>query len=346
MHYIKLKQTQKSQKLIFAISVPLSYFCGIGVASKCGILIKGSNYLDNLSNITKIIFDKTGTLTNGNFQVRDINIIDKNYSEDDIIEIMRAGENLSNHPISKAIMNLSNKKINSNLVKNYKEIEGYGIEYDFKDKHIKIGTKKICKNCEIETSIHLNIDGCHIASIGIDDGIKENAYNVIKNLKNKHIKTYMFTGDKKDIALEIGEKLELDEVKFEMLPQDKYREYEKLTSKNDIVAFVGDGINDAPVLKRADIGISMGGIGSSSAINSSDIVLMNDDLDKIVKGIEISKYTNYIIKQNLIFAISIKVLILGLSVFGLANMLLAVFADTGVTLLTILNTLRIMKKNK
>ena len=329
-----------------AISVPLSYFCGIGVSSKNGILIKGSNYLDNLSKVTKIVFDKTGTITTGNFKVMDIKIKDKRYKEDEIIEIIRSGESLSNHPIAKSIMKLSKKSANSKLIKNYKEIEGIGTEYDYKDKHVKIGTKNVCNNCKLKTNIHINIDGIHVASLDIDDGIKENALNTISSLKKQKIKTYMFTGDKKEVALEIGKNLGIDEIKYEMLPTDKYTEYEKLTSKNDIVVFIGDGINDAPVLKRADIGISMGGIGSSAAISSSDIVLMTDDLSKITKSIEISKYTNYIIRQNLIFAIGIKVLILILSIFGFASMYLAVFADTGVTLLTILNTLRIMKKNK
>ena len=329
-----------------AISVPLSYFCGIGVSSKNGILIKGSNYLDNLSKVTKIVFDKTGTLTTGSFKVVNIEIKDSKYKKDEIIEILRNGEALSNHPIAKSIMNLSNKKTNSRLVQNFKEIEGMGIEYDYKDKHIKIGTKNVCNNCKIETSVHINIDGVHIASLDIDDGIKDNVISTISFLKDKKIKTYMFTGDKKSVALEIGAKLGIDKIKYEMLPTDKYIEYENLTSENDIVVFVGDGINDAPVLKRADIGISMGGIGSSSAIDSSDIVLMTDDLSKICTGIEISKYTNYIIKQNLVFALGIKLLILILSIFGFASMYLAVFADTGVTLITILNTLRIMKKNK
>ena len=329
-----------------AISVPLSYFCGIGVSSKNGILIKGSNYLDNLSKITKIVFDKTGTLTTGSFKVTNIEIEDNKYKKDEIIEIIRNGEVLSNHPIAKSIMNLSDNKTNSKLIKNYKEVEGIGIEYDYKNKYIKIGTKRSCNNCCIDARVHINIDGIHVASLEIDDGIKENAINTISFLKSQKIKTYMFTGDKKNVALEIGKKLEIDEIKYEMLPTNKYMEYESLTSEDDIVAYVGDGINDAPVLKRADIGISMGNIGSSSAINSSDIVLMTDDLEKIVKGIEISKYTNYIIKQNLIFSLGIKILILILSIFGFASMYLAVFADTGVTLLTILNTLRIMKKNK
>ena len=189
----------------------------------------------------------------------------------------------------------------------------------------------------------MNINDKHVASIIIDDGIKDKAKETIEKLKNMKIKTYMFTGDKKDIALNIGNILKIDEIKYEMLPTDKFSEYE-LISKNGITAFVGDGINDAPVLKRSDIGISMGSIGTDSAIEASDVVLMSDELERIPEAINISKYTKHIIKQNLIFAFAIKIIILLLSIFGLANMWMAVFADTGVTLLTILNTLRIGKK--
>ncbi len=329
-----------------AISVPLSYFCGIGVASRDGILIKGSNYLDRLSKTTKIVFDKTGTLTTGSFKVTGIDIMDKNYSEEEIIEILRNAEAFSTHPIAKSIMNLSNKKTTPKKVKNYQEIPGIGISCELDNKKIKIGTKKICNKCLEKTNIHLNIDGKHVASVDIYDGIKENVSDTIKKLKDKGIKTYMFTGDKKEAALTIGKKLNIDHIKYEMLPTDKYNEYEKLTGPNEVVLFVGDGVNDAPVLKRSDIGISMGGVGSSIAISSSDIVIMKDDISKINDAINISNNTIKIIKQNLIFAIGVKILILLLSVVGLANMYMAVFADTGVTLLTILNTLRLMKRSK
>ena len=192
-------------------------------------------------------------------------------------------------------------------------------------------------------SVHLNIDGKHVASIIIDDGIKEGTAEAISSLKKLGIKTYMFTGDKKDVALEIGKKLDIDEIKYEMLPQDKFSEYEKVAKDDEAVAFVGDGINDAPVLKRAFIGISMGEIGSAAAIEASDIVIMKDDLRKIPIAIKISRNTNKIIKQNLIFAILVKIIILMLSVFGYAAMWMAVFADTGVTLITILNTLRLKR---
>lgn len=328
-----------------AISVPLSYFSGIGIASKNGILIKGSNYLDNLSKVKNIIFDKTGTLTNGEFKVTGIEIFDNEYTMEDIIEIITKGESLSNHPIAKSILKLKQGPIDNGAVEDFKEMEGKGISYTLDGKNIIIGTQKVC-NCDEVAILHLNIDGKHVASIDIDDGIKESAFSAIQNLKKNKIKTYMFTGDKKEVALEVGKRLDIDEIKYEMLPTNKYAEYEKVANKGEITVFAGDGINDAPVLKRADIGISMGNVGSESAIEASDIVLMSGDINKIPLSINISKYTGSIIKQNLIFAMTVKFSILSLSVLGLANMWFAVFADTGVTLLTILNTLRIMNKFK
>lgn len=328
-----------------AISVPLSYFTGIGTASKKGILVKGSNYLDNLSNTTSIIFDKTGTLTNGAFNVERIEVLDDKYSKEEIIDILTKGESLSNHPIAKSILKLKNGIIDNSDVLDYKEIEGNGISFKLNKKNVLIGNSKLC-GCDIDTDLHLSINGKHVASVVINDGIKENAKETISKLKNSNIKTYMFTGDKKAVALNIGKKLGLDEIKYEMLPQDKFEAFEKVSDNSEVTIFVGDGINDAPVLRRADIGISMGGVGSDSAIEASDIVLMSDELSRIPLAINISKYTKRIIKENLIFAMSVKVVILLLSVFGYANMWLAVFADTGVTLLTILNTLRIMNKFK
>ena len=331
-----------------AISVPLSYFTGIGVCSKNGILVKGSNYLDSLSSAKNIIFDKTGTLTNGTFKVTNIDIKDQDltdeYNKDDIMEILLMGESLSNHPIAKSIMSISNRNVDNSKIKNFKEISGKGITFQLDDKQVSIGNNKI-DECKEIASIHMHINRKHVASIFIKDGIKKNTSNVIKSLQKNNIKTYMFTGDKKEIALEIGEILGIDEIKYEMLPTDKFKAYEKVEESGPTI-FVGDGINDAPVLKRSSVGISMGGVGSDQAIEASDIVIVNDDLNKIPLGINISKYTKHIIKENLIFAIGVKVVILVLSVLGLTSMWLAVFADTGVTLLTILNTLRIIKKFK
>ena len=331
-----------------AISVPLSYFTGIGVCSKNGILVKGSNYLDSLSSAKNIIFDKTGTLTNGTFKVTSIDIKDEEktdeYNKDDIMEILLMGESLSDHPIAKSIMSTSGKFVDNSRVENYKEISGKGITFVLDGKQVSIGNNKI-DECTETASIHMHINGKHVASIFINDGIKENTSSVIKSLQKNDIKTYMFTGDKKNVALEIGGMLGIDEIKYEMLPTDKFKAYESV-EKSGLTIFVGDGINDAPVLKRSSVGISMGSVGSDQAIEASDIVILNDDLEKIPLGISISKYTKHIIKENLIFAIGVKAVILVLSVLGLASMWLAVFADTGVTLLTILNTLRIIKKFK
>ena len=327
-----------------AISVPLSYFTGIGVSSKNGILVKGSNYLDLLSRVNKIVFDKTGTLTNGAFKVTSFNLLDSSYSEDYILKLYALGENLSNHPIAKSIMNYVNIDVNEK-VKNHKEIEGLGVSYTYDDKKIKIGNNKMFNlKDDGSLNIYLSIDDKIVSSLTINDGIKEGVENTLNELSKKGIETYMFTGDSKENALSISEKLNIDKVYYELLPTEKYEKLEELLNDKDVVAFIGDGINDAPSLKRADIGISMGSIGSSSAIEASDIVIMDDDISKINKAICISNKVKRIIKENLVFSIGVKILILVLSAIGIANMWQAVFADVGVTIISILNTLRIMKK--
>lgn len=327
-----------------AISVPLSYFTGIGVSSKNGILVKGSNYLDLLSRVNKIVFDKTGTLTSGTFKVTSFNLLDSSYSEDYILKLYALGENLSNHPIAKSIMNYVNIDVNEK-VKNHKEIEGLGVSYTYDDKKIKIGNNKMFDlKDDGSLNIYLSIDDKIVSSLTINDGIKEGVENTLSELSKKGIETYMFTGDSKENALSISEKLNIDKVYYELLPTEKYEKLEELLNDKDVVAFIGDGINDAPSLKRADIGISMGSIGSSSAIEASDIVIMDDDISKINKAISISNKVKRIIKENLVFSIGVKILILVLSTIGIANMWQAVFADVGVTIISILNTLRIMKK--
>lgn len=327
-----------------AISVPLSYFTGIGVSSKNGILVKGSNYLDLLSRVNKIVFDKTGTLTSGAFKVTSFNLLDSSYSEDYILKLYALGENLSNHPIAKSIMNYVNIDVNEKI-KNHKEIEGLGVSYTYDDKKIKIGNNKMFDiKDDGSLNIYLSIDDKIVSSLTINDGIKEGVENTLNELSKKGIETYMFTGDSKENALSISEKLNIDKVYYELLPTEKYEKLEELLNDKDVVAFIGDGINDAPSLKRADIGISMGSIGSSSAIEASDIVIMDDDISKINKAISISNKVKRIIKENLVFSIGVKILILVLSAIGLANMWQAVFADVGVTIISILNTLRIMKK--
>lgn len=327
-----------------AISVPLSYFTGIGVSSKNGILVKGSNYLDLLSRVNKIVFDKTGTLTSGAFKVTSFNLLDSSYSEDYILKLYALGEILSNHPIAKSIIHYVNIDVNEK-VKNHKEIEGLGVSYTYDDKKIKIGNNKMFDiKDDGSLNIYLSVDDKIVSSLTINDGIKEGVENTLNELSKKSIETYMFTGDSKENALSISEKLNIDKVYYELLPTEKYEKLEQLLNDKDIVAFIGDGINDAPSLKRADIGISMGSIGSSSAIEASDIVIMDDDISKINKAISISNKVKRIIKENLVFSIGVKILILVLSAIGIANMWQAVFADVGVTIISILNTLRIMKK--
>lgn len=337
-----------------AISVPLSYFSGIGKASKKGILIKGSDYLDGIKDIKEIIFDKTGTITTGNFKVSEIHSLDTKYSEDEILEYFARGEKLSNHPIAKSILSKyeesqNKKELNVNDVQNFEEVSGKGLKYTYNNQNIKIGNSSFTgakKENIVGTVLYLNIDEQVVGSIVLSDEVKPKTKETMERLHKLGIKTKMFTGDKKEIAEEIAKQVGIQSVKSEMLPQDKYKELDKIIEQreeNKKVAFVGDGINDSPVLARADIGISMGGIGSSSAIEASDVVIMTDELNKIVDGIEISKKTNKIIIQNLIFAIGVKILTLVLSLFGVADMWQAVFADVGTTLITIFNTLRILK---
>ncbi len=334
-----------------AISVPLSYFSGIGRASKSGILVKGSDYLDGFKDIGEVIFDKTGTITTGNFNVSKIKVYDDAYTEEKVLELFAIGESFSNHPIAKSIINKFEKEIDASKVKEYKEISGKGIEYQIDGKEIKIGNKNFAGSKEIEednigTNLYLNIDGKTVGGITLSDEIKPDAKESITKLNKLGIVTKMFTGDSKEIALEIAKQVGIKKVEYEMLPQDKYTKLEEELKNNNTskkISFVGDGINDSPVLARADIGISMGGIGSSSAIEASDVVIMTDELSKITDGIRISKKTNRIIKQNLIFAIGVKILVLVLSILGIATMWQAVFADVGTTLITILNTIRILK---
>lgn len=325
-----------------AISVPLSYFSGIGISSKHGILIKGSDYLDNLSNIKEVVFDKTGTLTTGIFGVTDI-VCFNNYSKDDILRYAVLGESLSNHPIAKSIVNYYDKQIDTSLVLNYKEIPGKGIIYTIDNKSIKVGNALLVDyEDEEKGNIFVSIDSEIMGYICINDIVKDTSKLAIKLLNNKGIKTSMFTGDNYINAKRVADELSITDYKYSMLPVDKYNELEKKQT-NYSVAFVGDGINDAPVLALSNIGISMGLTGTGAAIETSDIVIMTDDLTKINKAIDISKFTNKIIKQNLFLAFLVKIIILLLSVFGISSMWHAIFADVGVTLITIFNTLRILR---
>ena len=330
-----------------AISVPLSYFSGIGKASKKGILIKGSDYLDGLKDIGTIVFDKTGTITIGNLEVEEINSYKEEISKKEILKYFAMGESFSNHPIAKSILKKADMDIDLSQVKNYEEISGKGIKYEFEGKTIKIGNAKFVEKESSQilgTVLYLKINDEVVGNIVLKDQIKPDAKQAITLLKQMNIKTHMFTGDKKEVAIETAKEVGIPNVVYEMLPADKYNKLEEvIKDEPKKTVFVGDGINDSPVLARADIGISMGGIGSSSAIEASDIAIMTDELMKIVEGIKISKNTNKIIKQNLIFSIGVKIATLVLTLLGIADMWQAVFADVGVTLITILNTLRILK---
>ena len=339
-----------------AISVPLSYFSGIGKASKVGILIKGSDYLDILKDIKVICFDKTGTLTKGKFEVEKIVRFNENISDDYVLEHIAIGESFTNHPIAKSILDyvdLNKKNIDYKSkideVVDFKEISGKGIGYTLNGKNILIGNAELAEFKdeikEIGTVIFLKENENILGYIVLSDTVKENAKELITNLNKKGIVTKMFTGDNLEIAKDIAGKIGIKEIKAEMLPNEKYEEIEKILASNikGKVAFAGDGLNDSPVLARADIGISMGGVGQEAAIEASDVVIMTDDVSKIYDAINISKRTSMIIKQNLLFAILTKIVVLVLSTFGFAGMWQAIFADVGVTLITVLNTLRILK---
>lgn len=332
-----------------AISVPLCYFSGIGKSSKEGILIKGSDYLDELKDVKEIVFDKTGTLTKGQFGISKIEVYSDKYVENDVLKYVVWGESYSNHPIAKSIVRNA-KNVETKKVENYEEITGKGIKYNIDEKTVLVGNSSLVgKEDEIaeSTKIYLKIDEELVGAILLKDEAKHGTKEAIQALNFRGIVTKMFTGDNKKAAKQIAEELGISEFEAEMLPDQKYSELEKELEKykgtNGKVAFVGDGINDSPVLARADVGISMGGVGSGSAIEASDIVVMTDSIDRIDCAIDISKKTSKIIKQNLIFSIGVKIVVLVLSVFGVANMWEAVFADVGATLITVLNSLRILK---
>ena len=331
-----------------AISVPLSYFSSLGFASSQGILIKGSNYLDGIKDIDTIVFDKTGTLTKGIFHISKINILDNKYKEEDILRLFKIGETYSNHPIAVSLVKEINIDVSDCKIKDYKEVSGLGIEYKLDKQTIKIGNAKHVNSKEKEdnTVIYISVDENIIGSIVIEDTLKSEAPEVITKLNNMGINTKMFTGDNLEVAKDISSKLGIKDYKYNMLPNDKYNELTKILKKksnNKLVAFVGDGINDSPVIALSDIGFSMGGVGNDSAIEASDIVITNDNLKSLLTAIKISKKTNTIIKENVTFAILTKITILILSVIGIASMWQAVFADVGVTIITIFNTLRLLK---
>ncbi|KXA21784.1 cadmium-exporting ATPase [Fusobacterium nucleatum] len=337
----------------FVISVPLSFFSGIGAASRAGVLIKGGNYLEALSKVDTVVFDKTGTLTKGVFNVQKVIVLDKNIDEDKFISLVAAAESGSNHPISKSIQKYYNKEIDTNSINSIKEISGKGIEAVIDNRKILVGNEKLInipKDISIDdigTILYVEIDNKFAGYIVISDELKKDSKKTIKDLKDIGIKkTIMLTGDLEKVSKKVGKDLGLDEVYTNLLPQDKVSKFEEIIenkkSKGNVV-FVGDGINDAPVLARADVGIAMGAMGSDAAIEAADVVIMTDEPSKIVTAIKSSKRTMKIAMQNISLAFGIKAIVLILSALGIADMWMAVFADTGVTILAVLNSFRALK---
>ena len=335
------------------VSVPLGIFAGIGGASKKGVLVKGGNYLEALKDVETVVFDKTGTLTKGVFKVTEINT--NNIDKNELLRLAAYGESNSNHPIALSIVNAYGKEINKEILDDYEEISGHGIRVNVEGKEVLLGNYKLMNKFNIKfndvntigTIVHIAIDGEYKGNIVISDEIKETSKEAIETLKKIGIKnTVMLTGDNRVVADKVGKIIGLDQVYSELLPADKVEQVEKLmnskSSKGKLV-FVGDGINDAPVLARADIGIAMGGIGSDAAIEAADVVLMNDDPKSIVDAIKTARKTNKILLQNIIFALTIKTLVMILVAFGLGTMWEAVFADVGVTILAVINSIRCLR---
>lgn len=336
------------------ISIPLSFFGGLGGASKCGVLIKGSNYLEALAKTEIVVFDKTGTLTKGTFNVKEIKN-NKNYNDKELIRLAAYAESYSNHPISAALKAAYGEEIDNKLITDTEEIAGHGIKAVVDGKCIYAGNAKLMKSINVEfedinaagTVVHMAIDGSYEGCIIISDTIKTDSKWAVDELKHLSVKQLvMLTGDSKQAGEAVAGELGLDKVYTELLPADKVEKVEELfrqKSEAGKLVFVGDGINDAPVLARADIGIAMGGLGSDAAIEAADIVILTDEPSKIAKVMNISKKTLGIVKQNIVFAIGVKVLVLVLAAFGMATMWAAVFADVGVSAIAIINAMRALK---
>ncbi len=353
------------------ISVPLGFFGGIGASSKQGVLVKGSNFLESAALIDTVVFDKTGTLTKGEFKVTKLIPSDKSgVSEKDLLLMAASGESISNHPIARSIVSAYAEEVNSDFTEasntlgkridesKTKEISGHGIETSFDGKELLLGNAKLLKERNIEftesdeagTIVYVALDGKYQGAVIISDVIKDNTKDAIRMLKESGVKkTVMLTGDRQKAAKDVAGKLGIDEVIAELLPADKVSRVEKMLSSSDNrnkLAFVGDGINDAPVLMRADVGIAMGSLGSDAAIEAADIVIMDDDIRKISTVIRIARKTVRIVKENIVFALAVKLIILVLGALGLTTMWLAVFGDVGVAVIAILNSMRALKYKK
>ena len=335
------------------VSIPLGLFAGIGGASRKGILVKGGNYLEALKDVNTVVFDKTGTLTKGVFKVTEINNVD--IAKEELIKIAAISESLSNHPIAQSIIKEYGKEIDSNELSDYEEISGHGIKVTINNSQVLIGNYKLMEKFEIKynninsigTIVHVAINNEYKGNIVISDEIKEGSKSAIEGLKAIGVsQTVMLTGDNKSVGEKVASLVGVDKVFAELLPGDKVEKVEDLIKNNSTegkVIFVGDGINDAPVLARADIGVAMGGIGSDAAIEAADVVLMKDDPEALVTAIKVARKTNKILWQNIIFSLGVKVLVLLLGAFGIANMWEAVFADVGVTVIAVINSTRCLK---
>ena len=338
------------------ISIPLSFFGGIGGASKMGILIKGSNYLEAISNTETIVFDKTGTLTEGVFEVQKVNAI--GISQDELLKLTAYAEDYSNHPIAMSVKKAYNQEIDKKQIIKIQELSGLGIDAKIGEQDVLVGNEKLMnkyninftKSDDIGTILYIAINGKYAGYILIADKIKKDSALAIKRLKKNNVKqTVMLTGDRKAVGENVAKQLGIDKVYTELLPDGKVEKVEELLkakSEKGKIAFVGDGINDAPVLALADIGIAMGGLGSDAAIEAADVVLMTDEPSKIVDAIHLSKRTMRIVRENIIFAISVKVLVLILSALGISTLWEAVFADVGVSIIAIINAVRVLRVKK
>lgn len=338
------------------LSVPLTFFSSIGLSSKRGILIKGGNYLEVLSKTDTVVFDKTGTLTKGEFKIEHIDT-EENYTASDVIEIGKAGEYYSNHPIGKAILNYKDVAINEKDITDYKEISGKGVNAKYKGKNILVGNLKLmneysvnvksCKDGNL-TTVYIAIDNNYIGAIHLADEIKDDAIKTIKALRKMNMNIYMLTGDNKNIGTVVGEELGLNKenVFAGLLPEDKVNIIKKLKKKSKGIVFVGDGINDAPAISLSDVGVAMGGVGSDVAVETADIVLVEDEPYKIVETLKIAKENKKVVYQNIYFSLGVKILVMILGVLGIANMWMAIFADVGVSVIAVLNASKVLKFNK
>lgn len=338
------------------ISVPLGFFGGIGAASKIGVLVKGSNYLEAIAQMKSLVFDKTGTLTKGEFKVSEV-INLNGFSKEDILYYAAYAEKFSTHPIAKSILTAYGKDVDLSLISNQQEVSGQGISSVVNKREVLIGNYKLMQangiDCEINDSpatiCYLAVDGKFAGYIIISDVIKEGSKEAMKALSKVGVsKLVMLTGDRKEVAMAVSKELSLTDCRYELLPTDKVSNVEELIKackKDEKLGFVGDGINDAPVLMRADVGIAMGSLGSDAAIEAADVVIMDDDLRKIPKLVRIARKTLRIVKQNVVFALGVKIIVLALGAFGLATMWEAVFADVGVAVIAILNSMRVLSSN-